>query len=156
MRAALMSIAAVALCATTARADDDVVGVVVIGDANLQPRVTAYLEHWLETHSHSVVASPLSADAINTITNCLVLDDQKCALGVVDALSKSESVLFARTEVGKNKSIVINAFWFSKGHEVIGERRGCEHCIGDAWHVAADQMMEALTVQTVHTGHLHV
>jgi hypothetical protein len=158
MRAALMSIATVAICTlgATAASADDAVGVVVIGDANLQPRVTAYLEHWLETHNHNVMAAPMSADAINTITNCLVLDDQKCARGVVDARSKSDTVLFARTEVGKDKSIVINAFWFTKHHEVIGERRVCEHCAGDAWQVAADQMMDALTAQTVHTGHLHV
>jgi PEGA domain len=156
MRAALMSIAVSALCTTTAHADDDVVGVVVIGDSSLQPRVTAYLEHWLETRHHSVLASPLSTDAVNTITNCLVLDDQKCARGVVDARSKSEAVLFARAEISKDKSIVINAYWFAKGHESIGERRVCEHCIGENWHSAADQMMDALTAQTFGKGHLHV
>ena len=156
MRAALMSIATIALCTTPAHADEDVVGVVVIGDISLQPRVTAYLEHWLESHHHSVLATPLSNDAVNTITNCLVLDDQKCARGVVDARSKSDAVLFARAEVGKDKSIVINAYWFAKGHEAIGERRVCEHCIGENWHSAADLMMDALTAQTFGKGHLHV
>lgn len=156
MRAALMFTVVIALGASTAHADDDVIGVVVIGDSSLQPRVAAYLEHWLEAHHHSVLATPLSNDAVNTITNCLVLDDQKCARGVVDARSKSEVVLFARAEVGKNKSIVINAYWFAKGHEAIGERRVCEHCIDESWHSAADQMMEALTAQTFGKGHLHV
>ena len=156
MRAALMSIAAIALGAGVAHADDDVVGVVVIGDASLQPRVTAYLEHWLELHHHGVLASALSKDAVNTITNCLVLDDQKCARGVVDARSKAEAVLFARAELGKDKSIVINAYWFAKGHEAIGERRVCEQCSGENWHSAVDQMMDALTAQTFGKGHLHV
>jgi len=73
------------------------------------------------------------SDAINTITNCSC-STIKVRAGVVDARSKSESVLFARTS-RQDKSIVINAFWFAKGtgHR---ERRVCEHCIGDAWHVA--------------------
>ncbi|MEO9157558.1 MAG: PEGA domain-containing protein, partial [Kofleriaceae bacterium] len=156
MRAALMSTAVLALCASPVHADDDVIGVVVIGDSALQPRVTAYLEHWLESRHHAVLVTPLSNDAVNTITNCLVLDDQKCARGVVDARSKSEAVLFARAEIGKDKSIVINAYWFAKGHEAIGERRVCEHCTGDSWHIAADQMMDALTAQSFGKGHLHV
>ena len=156
MRCALLSLALVALSATAARADDDVIGVVVIGDASLQPRITAYLEHWLAEHHHSVLATPLSTDAINTIANCLVVDDSKCARGVVDARSKAEVVLFTRAEIDKNKNVVINAFWFSKGHEAIGERRVCEKCIGENWHTAADQMMDALTSQTFGKGHLHV
>ena len=156
MRCALLSLALVASSATAARADDDVIGVVVIGDTTLQPRVTAYLEHWLAEHHHSVLAAPLSTDAINTITSCLLVDDSKCARGVVDARSKADVVLFTRAEIDKNKNVVINAFWFSKGHEAIGERRVCEKCIGENWHNAADQMMDALTSQTFGKGHLHV
>ncbi len=157
LRAALLSMAAVALSASTARAEDAaVVGVVVVADAPLQARVATYLEHWLEDHDHHVLPSPMSADAINTITTCLLVDDPKCARSVVDARAKSDAVLFARAEISKDKSFVISAYWFAKGHEAIAERRVCEHCVEDAWHGVADQMMDALTAQLVKTGHLHV
>lgn len=154
MRVALMSLAAIALTAGLARADGPAVGVIVVGDD--APRVTEYLEHWLEKHDHLVVPHPLSADAINTVTNCLLVDDPKCARGVVELRGKSDAVLFARVELSKDKSFVLNAYWFAKGHEAIAERRACEHCSEDEWHAVADQVLDTLTAQLVKTGHLHV
>jgi hypothetical protein len=156
MRVALMSLTAVALTAGLARADGTAVGVIVVGDEALQPRVEEYLEHWLEKHDHLVVPHAMSADAINTVTNCLLVDDPKCARGVVELRAKSDAVLFARAELSKDKSFVLNAYWFAKGHEAIAERRACEHCTEDEWHGVADQVLDALTAQLIKTGHLHV
>jgi hypothetical protein len=156
MRVALMSLAAIALAAGLARADGPAVGVIVIGDPALQARVASYLEHWLEKHDHRVVPQAMSPDAINTVSNCLLVDDPKCARGVVELRAKSDAVLFARAEISKDKSFVLNAYWFAKGHEAIAERRACEHCTEDEWHGVADQVLDALTAQLVKTGHLHV
>ena len=49
------------------------VGVVVVSPTNgsaLQADITAHLEAWLRKHDRSVVPSPLSRDAVNTIANC--------------------------------------------------------------------------------------
>src|SRR5579863_626961 len=54
---------ALALAATTARADDEV-GVVVTGDATLRGKLAAHLRHWLSDHGHGLAESPLSTDAI--------------------------------------------------------------------------------------------
>ena len=154
MRVALMSLACIALAAGMAHADDQKIGVIVVGDQ--AARVTAYLEHWLEKHDHLVVPQSMSADAITTVTNCLLVDDPKCARSVVEQRAKADAILFARAELSKDKSFVLNAYWFAKGHEAIAERRACEHCAEDEWHGVADQVLDALTSQLVKTGHLHV
>ncbi|MFT3698921.1 MAG: PEGA domain-containing protein [Kofleriaceae bacterium] len=157
MRAVLVSIALVAMSATPSRAEDHTsIGVVVVGDAAIQARLSVYLEHWLATHDRNVISKPLSADAINTITNCLVIDDHPCARSVVESRSKTPIVLFARAEASKDKTLVINALWIAKGHEALGERRVCEKCVGEEWHSSVDQMMEAFVQQTVEQGHIHV
>lgn len=157
MRAVLVSIALVAMSATPSRAEDTTsVGVVVVADAALQARLSTYLEHWLATHDRNVISKPLSADAINTITNCILIDDHACARSVIEARSKTPIVLFARAETGKNKTIIISALWIAKGHEPLGERRVCEKCIGEEWHSSVDQMMDAFASQTTEQGHLHV
>ena len=158
MRRAIVALLAVVAAAGTARADDgaddraddnDDIGVVVTGDVAMQPSVATHLVHWLEAHGHKVVISPLSPDATNTIFNCLVLDDQKCARNVVEARSRADTLVFARVEVTpKSHDITFNLYWFVKGHEGIGERRVCEDCDEDSWHGIADAMMTALASST--------
>ncbi|MEO8550716.1 MAG: PEGA domain-containing protein [Kofleriaceae bacterium] len=155
MRAALMSLAVVALVAGRAHAEE-IVGVIVVGDDMLRPRVSAYLEHWLESHGRKVMAQPMSADAVNTLTNCLIVDDPKCARGVVEQRSKSDAIVFARADLGTDHGFVLNAYWFAKGHEAIAERRACEQCNEEGWHGVIDQILDALTSQMIVTGHLHV
>ena len=163
MRALVVAFVAIVLvgiaAAPSARADD-AVGVVVTGDPAMQPEVAQHLERWLKKHGHRLVASPLSADAINTVVNCLTVDDPKCARGVVEARSKSDNLVYARVDIlpskRKDKDIAINAYWFSKGHEPIGERRVCEKCSEDAWRGIADRMMGALAGSGEETGRLRV
>jgi PEGA domain-containing protein len=158
MRAVLVVMFAIFAAAGTARADGDV-GVVVTGDVVMQPAVATHIEHWLKTHGHKIVVSPLSTDATNTIFNCLVLDDEKCARGVVEARSKANSLVFVRVEVPKKgaKDITFNLYWFVKGHEAIGERRVCEKCTEDSWHGIADSMMSALAGSSQsQLGHLKI
>ena len=137
---------AIAFVALPARARaDDAVGVVVTGDATLQPKLAAHLQRWLEKHGHTLSESSLSADAITTIDNCFVVGDPACARGVVEARAKTGSVVYAHVETDKSgKNVTLTAYWFIKGHEPIGERRGCEKCSADAWRGVADTMMDVL------------
>ena len=97
MRCSLVALFALMVAAIPAHASSNGVGVAVVSSTNgsaLQSDVTAHLEDWLRKHDHAVVASPLSRDAINTIANCFLIDDLKCASGVVDARSKADAVVF--------------------------------------------------------------
>src|SRR5690348_10645814 len=88
-----------AILLATAPAHADEVGVVVTGEATLQPPLAASLEGWLREHGHKLVSSPLEADAINALIDCFVLEDLGCARGVIERRSKSQTIVFARVEV---------------------------------------------------------
>ena len=86
----LVAFLALVMAAGSAHAGGDV-GVVVTGPGALQNDVENHLESWLRAHGHAIVPSPMSHDAITTITNCFTIDDVKCARGVVEARSKAEN-----------------------------------------------------------------
>lgn len=161
MKSALVLLALlVAAGAAHAESDDDRVGVVVTGapvggNTGLQLDVASHLEAWLRKHGHTIVPSPLSKDAVNTIANCFQLDDLKCARGVVEARSKADSVVFARIEPA-GKDLTFTTYWFVKGHEVISERRVCEQCSDDDWESLTDTMMKTLAQSQIETGKLHL
>jgi hypothetical protein len=158
MKSALVLLALL-VAAGAARADSDggvgvvVTGAPVGGNTSLQLDVASHLEAWLRKHGHTIVPSPLSKDAINTIANCFQLDDLKCARGVVEARSKAESVVFARIEPS-GKDLTFTTYWFVKGHEVISERRVCEQCADDDWQSLSDTMMKTLAQSQIETGKL--
>lgn len=154
----LVALFALAVVAGPASASGGGVGVAVVSSTNgsaLQSDVTAHLEGWLRKHDRIVVPSPLSRDAINTIANCFLIDDLKCASGVVEARSKSDAVVFLRIEAA-GKDLTFTTYWFVKGHEVISERRVCENCTDDDWHSLIDGMVTRLTQSEVETGKLHL
>jgi hypothetical protein len=144
MRVLAAVLLAIAFAASPAYADEGV-GVVVTGDTTLQPKLAAHLQRWLEKHGHTLSEETLSADAVATIDNCFVVGDPGCARGVVEARAKTASVVYAHVETDKSgKNVTLTAYWFVKGHEPIGERRGCEKCSTDAWRGVADTMMDVL------------
>ncbi len=136
------------LVATGAAHADGRTGVVVTGDAKLQTPLAATLEGWLRTHNHEPIASPLDADAINTIVDCMVIEDQGCARMIVDKRAKSDSVVFARIDATPAKrggnDITITAYWFVKGHDATAERRVCEHCSNESIRTTAESIMKTL------------
>jgi hypothetical protein len=152
---------ALLIAAGAARAEgDDGVGVVVTGapvggNKTLQLDVSSHLEAWLRKHGHTIVASPLSKDAVDTIANCFQLDDLKCARGVVEKRSKADSVVFARIEPA-GQDLTFTTYWFVKGHEVISERRVCERCGDEDWQSLTDTMMKTLAQSQVDTGKLRL
>jgi hypothetical protein len=134
------------LVTTTAYAER--VGVVVTGEATVQPMLAAQLERWLHDHGRDVVPGPLEPDAINTLIDCFVLEDLACARGVVDARSKSRSVVFTRAEMTQNadgtRNIAVTGYWFQIDHHPIAERRLCDKCTDETLHATVDDLMLAL------------
>src|SRR5262245_60713749 len=139
MRAGL-AIFFLALAVTPAAAGT--VTVVTLGDANLQATVARHVEAWLRGHGHTIAPS-LSAAATSTLQNCMTMDDQGCARGVVDAQAKGESVLYVQAikSQANAASTVFNIYWFPKGKEPIGMRRACEECSADLMKSSIDEML---------------
>ncbi|HEX5059284.1 MAG TPA: hypothetical protein VFV99_07990 [Kofleriaceae bacterium] len=144
MRLPILVLASVV--STTAYAER--VGVVVTGEATVQPQLAAHLERWLHDHGRDVVPGPLEPDAISTLIDCFVLEDLGCARGVVDTRSKSKAVVFTRAEMTPNgdgtRDIAITGYWFQKDHDALAERRVCEKCNDDRFRATVDELMHAL------------
>ena len=140
-----MLVLAVLFAASSAYAQ---VGIVVTGDATVQPLVAAQLEIWLHDHGRQVVPGPLESEAINTLIDCFVLEDLNCARGVVDARSKSKSLVYARAEATQNedgtREVAITAYWFQKNHDALAERRICKRCTDRKLDATVDEVMLAL------------
>lgn len=141
---------------TIARAD---VGVVVTGEATLQPQLSSQLEGWLKRRGHSVAVSPLEPDAINTLIDCFVVDDLNCARAVIEKRTASRIIVFVRAAIAPDESdgsrnISIIGYWLQKGHETIGERRNCRHCTEAQLRVAADDLMHALAAEPPVSSHV--
>lgn len=124
------------------------VGVVVTGEATLQPQVSAQVEGWLHDRGRRVTPGALEPSAINTLIDCFVLEDLGCARGLVDARAKTRSIIYADIEVMPDedgtRDISITTYWFRKDHDVMFERRVCEDCTTDALHTMIDGQMLAL------------
>lgn len=146
MRTILIA-AALLAAASPARAEE--AGVVVTGEATLQPQLAAQLEGWLRDHGRRLVASPLDPDAINSLIDCFVLGDESCARSVIDTSSRSPTVVYARIEVSPSedgsRDITLVGYWIQKKHmHAVADRRMCEHCTEKQLRGAADELMVAL------------
>ncbi|MDQ3340623.1 MAG: PEGA domain-containing protein [Myxococcota bacterium] len=134
---------------SAARAGNNDVGVVVVGEATMQPQLAAQLEGWLRQHGHQLVSAPLPPDAINTLQDCFVIEDEVCARKVVEKRSKTQAVVFAKVDLkvdASDKTVTLTAYWFDKGRDPIAERRYCERCTDVTLRSTADELMGALTV----------
>ncbi len=136
------------LASSTARADET--GVVVTGEATLQPQLAAELEGWLREHGRRLNASPLDPDSINTLIDCFVLGDESCARNVVDRASKAPTIIYARVEVSANgpdgsRDVTLVGYWLKKNSvHAIADRRLCEKCTDKALRGTADELMASL------------
>lgn len=104
------------------------VGIVVSGDQELQPALSQQIDTWLRAHGHTV-ADALPADGVTSLMNCLLIDDQGCAQGVVAARSKTDVVVYGEARKSRTTSAtVLQLYWISKDKEPVGMRRACEEC----------------------------
>lgn len=139
MTAARLLVLCIVLAAGTARASS--VTVVASGDADLQATLAQQVEGWLRGHGHTIGAA-LSAEATNTLLNCMVMDDQGCARGVVEAQAKTDAVLVAQAIKSRTTdATVLTVTWFLKGKEPIGMRRACEECTRDLMRSTVEEML---------------
>jgi hypothetical protein len=123
------------------RAHAGSVTVVTTGDANLQGSLAPAIESWLRGHGHTI-GTPLTSESISTLLNCMVMDDQGCARGVVEAQAKSDALLFVQAMKSRsNNATVLNVYWFIKGKEPIGMRRACEECTDDLMRSTLEEIM---------------
>jgi len=139
MRVCAVALVVAVLCVRSF-ADSGEIGVVSSGDK----QVAAHVEKWLKKQGHTLVATPLSKDAANTLANCFVLDDLKCARGVVDARTKAISLVYVGVDVdGKNMTLTV--YWFVKGRDPIGEKQTCDACADDKWRAVVDAILQRLS-----------
>jgi hypothetical protein len=149
-------VVAILVAASSAHAD---VGVVVTGEATLQPALASQLEVWLKLRGHTVQVGALEPDAINTLIDCFVVEDLNCARTLVERRSSVTTVIYARAEMTANETdgsrdISLIAYWLSKGHETMGERRVCHHCTEEQLRSTADDLMGALASQPPIGSHV--
>jgi hypothetical protein len=133
------------------------VTVVTTGDANLQGSLAPAVESWLRGHGHTIGA-PLSSESVSTLLNCMVMDDQGCARGVVEAQAKGDAVLFVQAMKSRsNNATVLIVYWFIKGKEPIGMRRACEECTSDLLRSTLEDILGmVIGASAVERGRLSV
>ena len=158
MKRALLLATLITFGATSAASAD--IGVVVTGEATLQPQLLSHLESWLKRRGNNVYSSALEPDAINTLIDCFVVEDLNCARSVIDARAKADTIVYARVVVAPAdngmRDISIVGYWMQKGHETMAERRACHHCTEKEMHGLADDLMLGLAAQPPTSSHVHV
>lgn len=138
---ARLAVLVLTLLALPARAGT--VGVVVTGDSALQAPLSRHLEGWLRSHGHTV-GEPPPVDAVSTLLDCMVIDDEGCARGVVDVRATTASVVFAEIRKPRTRSsnaTTLIVYWFVKGKQPVGMRRACEDCTEDLLGSLLDEML---------------
>jgi hypothetical protein len=154
---ALLAAALLALAAVPARADGGV-GVVVTGEATMQPGLVAQLETWLRTHGHDLVSAPMPPDAINALIDCMVIEDKACAGRVIDKRSKAGAIVFANVDVtaggdALDRTVTLKAHWLAKGKsKTFEEKRVCKRCTDATMRNSADELLVALTAASLGHG----
>jgi hypothetical protein len=137
-----------ALVLWTVPAHADGVGVVVTGDATIQPQLAAQLEDWLRQRGHLLVPSPMPADALNTLIDCFVIEDLACARAIVEKAAKAPMVVFAKVDISDSQSgmrdVTITAYWFETGTNATAVRRTCERCTDESMRTTTDDLMSTL------------
>lgn len=131
-----------------ARADDGV-GVVVTGDAAIQPQLAAQVEDWLRTHDRTLLAAPLRPDALTSLLDCFVIEDLACAREIVEANAHAQHLVFANGEYGEAttagaRDLTITAYWFEYGKDALAVRRVCRACSDTALHKTLEDVMTSL------------
>ncbi|HUS31339.1 MAG TPA: PEGA domain-containing protein [Kofleriaceae bacterium] len=121
------------------------VGIVVTGDQGLQAELSKQLDNWLRGHGHQV-ADALGADGTRSLLNCMEIDDQGCAQGVVAARAKTEAVLYGQAAKSRtSKATILTIYWLYKDKEPVGMRRACEDCTADVMRGIVDEMLGLVT-----------
>ncbi len=122
---------------------DGSVGVVVTGDAQVQPSITAGINAWLQEHGRHVEAAALSVDAVNRLTDCFTLGDLTCAQKIVDGAA-SDAVVYTRVDAALGGDYQVATTWLAKGHTAVTKQSHCKKCNTDTLRITTDAMLYAL------------
>ena len=140
-RAVRWFLALVLLLGVATPATAGTVGIVVSGDQDLQPTLSAHIDTWLRNHGHTV-ADALPADGVTSLMNCLLIDDQGCAQGVVAARAKTDVVVYGEARRSRTtNATVLMLYWISKDKEPVGMRRACEDCNPDVMRSVVEEVL---------------
>lgn len=124
------------------------VGVIVVGDTEVQPQVAAQLETWLADHGHSVVKAALATERVTEVIACMTKNDEKCAVGVIERGTKASSIVYVSAVIAStrdgSRNLTLVGYWFEKQRDPIAERRVCESCTDATMRSATDELASAL------------
>jgi len=126
------------------------VGLVVSGGdgASLHSDVEKFVTRVLKKQRFRIAPPALDDDAITTVANCLVIEDSKCAQGVIDARSKAQVVVFVKIDVAPpERDVTFTTYWFVKGRAPGGLKDHCAKCKGDIWKPPLEQSVTSLKDQ---------
>jgi hypothetical protein len=131
MRVGVVALVLVVALSTLARAGNRDVGIVVQGQGSLKSKVEDQLAKQLRAEGFTAVESPLSQSALDTLSNCFIIEDLTCAKGVVEARAKTAMLVFARID-DSTGATTLDLTWFSAGHAPLQERTSCASCSATA------------------------
>lgn len=99
------------------------------------------MDAYLRSHGHTV-ADPLPPDGVTSLINCLLIDDQGCAQGVVAARAKTDVVVYGEVRKSRTtQATVLTLYWISKTKEPVGMRRACEDCTLDLMRSTVEEVL---------------
>lgn len=118
------------------------VGLIVTGKY-LKRATQDQAEKWLRGNDREVVTRPLPSDAVKTLLDCFVIDDPKCASGIVDARAITDTVVTIRIDIAskRDKDIRLTVDWFVKGKSPVSSRRTCTDCTESVLRTTIDAML---------------
>lgn len=132
------------------------IGIVVAGDQDLQAPLTKHMDAWLRGHGYTV-GDALDGDGIKSLLNCLLIDDQGCAQGVVAARAKTDAVVYGDARKSRTtKATVITLYWIRKDKEPVGMRRACEECTVDLLRSTVDEVLGLVTAAGTERGRVAI
>ncbi len=122
------------------------VGVVATGDPNMQARVVDAVQGWVQDKKLGLAAAPLGA-AASTLADCFVMEDMACAKKVFTQHATATTVVYVRVDMAMaaSKDYTLNAWWFTKGAEPVGEKRTCTQCDDAALTGTVTSLMDSLS-----------
>ncbi len=142
LRGASLAVLLLVLVASTA-ARAETLGVVADGqDAGL---VRVRIEKWAQEHDHHVVPVAMSRDAGRTLANCIIVQDNKCASGVVNARGHADNIIYAHSEQG-----TLTIYWFHKHRPPVHTQLYCAPCEDDAIAPSLDKLAADVDLDTGH------
>ncbi len=144
-----IALALTILLALAAPVRAEQVGLVVDGEGSIQPQLTAQLASWLSRHGHTVIASPLPAEAVPLFTDAMKTGNLSSGRDIVEKHATSASLVYARVDVKTKatsgaRDLTVNVYWLVKGHDATSQKQDCARCTDQQLRVTTEDVMKKL------------